>query len=443
MKIDSGKKMMKRTQEIMLAIMTLVACPNASAQSLHEAINTDYRENLAELFVHFHRNPELSFREFETAKRLAQELRDLGYAVTEKVGGTGVVAVLKNGVGPTVMLRADMDGLPLQEQTGLSYASTVKQVDITGIEQSVMHACGHDVHITAMIGTARQLMARRENWSGTLVLICQPAEERIGGAAAMLKDGLYERFPKPDFALAFHVDADLPSGKIMVPLTLAFSSSDSVDIVVRGVGAHGASPHQGVDPVLVASQIVVTLQSIVSRSIDPLKPGVITVGAIHGGTKHNIISDRVEMQLTVRSNDTETRAILLDSIDRVARGVALSLGVPEDLLPMVVRSPTETTPPTINHEPTARLLKNTFIGHFGEARLVEKPREGMGAEDFAYFVEPELNVKGVYFLVGGTPAEQVGSAPSHHSPFFAIEPEPSIKSGIEAMVIGAMTLMAK
>jgi hippurate hydrolase len=334
-----------------------------------------------------------------------------------------------------------MDGLPIQEQTGLSYASTVKQVDITGIEQSVMHACGHDVHITAMVGAARQLMARRENWSGTLVLICQPAEERITGAAAMLKDGLYERFPKPDFALAFHVWADIPSGRILVPLKFAFSSSDSVDIVVHGVGAHGAAPHKGVDPVLVASQIVVSLQSIVSRTIAPLKPGVITVGAIHGGTKHNIIGNRVEMQLTVRADDPETREILLDGIDRVADGVARSLGVPVDLLPEVTRSPTERTPPTINDETTARLLKETFIEHFGEDMLSERPREGMGAEDFAYFVQPELNVKGVYFLVGGTPAEEVDKAPSHHSPFFKIEPELSIKSGVEAMVVGAMTLM--
>jgi hippurate hydrolase len=292
-----------------------------------------------------------------------------------------------------------------------------------------------------MIGTARQLMALRDQWSGTLVLIGQPAEERIGGAVAMLKDGLYERFPKPEYAFAFHVVADHPSGRITVPLNAAFSSSDSVDIIVHGVGAHGASPHKGVDPVLVASQIVVTLQSVVSRTIAPLKPGVITVGAIHGGTKHNIIGNRVEMQLTVRSDDPETRKLLLDGIDRVADGVARSLGVPEDLLPEVIRSATETTPATVNDEPTARLIKESFRVHFGDDILFEKPREGMGAEDFAYFVEPELNVKGVYFVIGGTPEAEIETAPSHHSPFFKVEPEPSIKVGVEARVVGAMSLM--
>jgi len=432
---------MKRTHQIMLMIAALCGCPNASAETLHEAVDRDYRENLEELFLYFHQNPELSFLEVETAKRLAGELREIGYDVTEGVGGTGIVAVLENGEGPTVMLRADMDGLPVREKSGLSYASSAKQVDITGIEQPVMHACGHDVHVAALIGIGRLLMAQRSEWSGTLVLIGQPAEERISGAAAMLRDGLYERFPKPDYALAFHVDADRPSGKIDVPLDIVYSSSDSVDIVVHGVGTHGASPHQGIDPVLVASQIVVTLQSVVSRTIDPLEPGVITVGAIHGGTKHNIIGDRVELQLTVRADSAATREILLDSIDTVAEGVARSLGVPDDRLPEVIRSSMETTPPTFNDGATARLVKDALSAQFGEDMIIEMPRQGMGAEDFAYFVQPELNVKGVYFLVGGTPPDEVGKAASHHSPFFKVEPEPSIKSGVEAMVVGALTLM--
>lgn len=413
----------------------------AWAESLRDAIATDYEANLEELFLHFHANPELSQREFKTAKRLADEIRAIGFDVTEGVGGTGIVAVMKNGAGPTIMLRADMDGLPVKEDSGLPYASKARQVDITGIEQPVMHACGHDVHITAMVGVARQMAARKDQWSGTLVMIGQPAEERISGARAMLTDGLYERFPKPEFALAFHVSAGKPSGKIQVPLTNSGASSDSVDIIVHGVGAHGASPHKGIDPVLVASQIVVTLQSVVSRSIAPLQPGVITVGAIHGGTKHNIIGNRVEMQLTVRSDDPETRELLLDGIDRVAEGVARSLGVPDDLLPEVIRSETETTPPTINDEETARMIKALFTEHFGEEKMHEEPREGMGAEDFAFFVQPELGVKGVYFSVGGTNREDIDSAPSHHSPLFWIEPEPSIKSGVEAMVVGAMALM--
>lgn len=427
---------------VMLA-MFMLASPIDAAENLRQAIASDYEANLKDLFLHFHANPELSNREFETARRLAKELRSLGYEVTEGVGGTGVVAVLANGGGPTVMLRADMDGLPVEEKSGLPYASKARQTDSTGSEQPVMHACGHDVHITALVGTARQMAARRNEWSGTLVLIGQPAEERISGARAMLADGLYKRFPKPEYALAFHVSADHPSGKIEVPLGIVGSSSDSVDITVHGIGTHGASPHQGVDPVLVAAQIVVSLQSVVSRTINPLEPGVITVGAIHGGSKHNIIGDRVDLQLTVRSDSSATRKILLDGIDRVAAGVARSLGVPEDKLPTVVRSTTETTPPTINDEPTAQRIKAVFVEHFGDRTIIEQPREGMGAEDFAYFVAPELGVKGVYFSVGGTPEAERNSAPSHHSPLFTIEPEPSIKAGVEAMVVGAMTLMSK
>src|SRR3970282_575658 len=241
------------------------------AQPLRQAIAADYETTLEELFIHFHENPELSFREFATAGRLASELRALGYEVTEGVGGTGIVALLENGAGPTVMLRADMDGLPVEEQSGLPYASSVRQVDIAGIEQPVMHACGHDVHMTALIGTARQMAARADEWSGELILIGQPAEERISGARAMLAGGVYTRFPEPDYSLAFHVSSLHAAGKITVPFGIAYSSSDSVDMVVHGVGAHGAYPHKGIDPVLVAAQIVVTLQSVVSRTINPLE----------------------------------------------------------------------------------------------------------------------------------------------------------------------------
>ncbi len=424
-----------------LAIGALLFSVSASAQSsLKEAIAADYDANLAALFTHFHANPELSHREFETSKRLAAELRALGYDVTEGVGGTGIVAVLENGLGPTVLVRADMDGLPILENSGLAYASTASQEDIDGKVKPVMHACGHDTHITSLVGTARQMVARRGQWSGTLVLIGQPAEERISGARAMLEDGLYKRFPKPDYALAFHVSAQKPSGRIEVPLGIRASSSDSVDIIVHGVGAHGASPHKGIDPVLVASQIVVSLQSVVSRTIAPQEAGVITVGAIHGGSKHNIISDKVEMQLTVRSNNPEVRTQLLDAIDRVAEGVAISLGVPKKLMPEVIRSKTETTPPTINDRETAMRVRTAIADQMGEGVLLDQPREGMGAEDFAYFITPETGVKGVYFNVGGTPAGDVASAPSHHSPFFKIEPEPVIKMGTEAMVTAAMAL---
>lgn len=424
------------------ALTAALAAPTAIAdESLRDAIAADYEANLDALFKHFHANPELSHREFKTAERLANEIGALGYDVTTGVGGTGIVAVLENGEGPTVMIRADMDGLPVLEDNDLPYKSVATQEDLDGVVKPVMHACGHDTHITSLVGTARQMAARTDAWSGTLVLIGQPAEERISGARAMMEDGLYERFPKPDYALAFHVSAGTPTGRIEVPLDITASSSDSVDIYVKGVGAHGASPHKGIDPVLVASQIVVSLQSVVSRTIAPLDAGVITVGSIHGGTKHNIIGDRVHLQLTVRSNDPDVRMQLLDAIDRVAKGVAISLGVPEDLYPEVVRSPTETTPPTINDTATAQRVRALYAAEIGEGVLLEKPQEGMGAEDFAYFVTPESGVKGVYISVGGTAPDEVDDAPSHHSPFFKIEPEPAIKLGTEAMVLAAMDLM--
>lgn len=424
-----------------LLTLLLIHAPAAFADDLRESVAIDYDENLEPLFLYFHAHPELSNFEFETAKRLAAEIRALGYDVTEGVGGTGIVAVMRNGPGPTLMIRADMDGLPVKEATGLPYASEAVQVGVGGEEFPVMHACGHDVHITALVGTARQMAERRDEWSGTLVLIGQPAEERISGARAMLEDGLYVRFPKPEYAIGFHVSASVASGLVEIPLDVVASSADAVDIVVHGIGAHGASPHKGIDPVLVASQIVVTLQSVVSRSISPLDSGVITVGAIHGGTKHNIIGDRVDLQLTVRSDDPEVRLALLDGIDRVADGVGRSFGLPEELLPEVIRSPVETTPPTINDTDTAERVMAAIGGGMGEEFVTTTPRKGMGAEDFAYFVQPELGVKGVYFQVGGTPEDELEDAPSHHSPFFKIEPGPSIRSGVEATVLAAVALM--
>ncbi len=425
----------------LFAIGAFALTAPAFAQSdLRDSIAADYDENLQALFTHFHQNPELSHREFKTAERLAAEIRAFGYDVTEGVGGTGVVAVMENGDGPTVMIRADMDGLPVKEDSGLSYMSTATQEDIDGIVKPVMHACGHDVHITSLVGTARQMAARKDEWSGTLVLIGQPAEERIAGARIMMDDGLYQRFPKPDYAMALHVSSNTPSGRVEVPLGIRASSSDSVDIIVHGVGAHGAAPHKGIDPVLVASQIVVSLQSIVSRSINPQDAGVITVGAIHGGIKHNIIGDRVEMQITVRSNNQEIREQLLDGIDRVAKGVAVSMGVPKKLMPEVIRSKTESTPPTINDRETAERVRAAIAANMGDGVLIEKPREGMGAEDFAYFVAPETGVKGVYFNVGGTPEKDIADASSHHSPFFKIQPEPAIKTGVEAMTVSAIAL---
>jgi len=419
----------------------------ADSDDLRAAIAGDYREMLKDLFEHFHRNPELSFREHQTSARIAEELRRLGLDVTEGIGGTGVVGMLRNGEGPLVLVRADMDGLPVKEITDLPYASEATQEDLDGEIVPVMHACGHDVHITSLIGTARQLVQRKEQWHGTVMLIAQPAEERIAGAKAMLNDGLYERFGVPDYALAFHVTAGRPAGKIHVPKDFVASSSDSVDITVYGTGAHGASPHRGKDPIYIASQIVVALQGIVSRNIDPLQPAVITVGSFHGGFKHNIIPDEVKLELTVRSNDEAVRQELLDGIVRVTEGVAYAAGLPKEMYPQVDLS-LESTPVTINHRETAERVEKAIVAGMGGDILFDRKREGMGAEDFAYFVQTRHKVPGVYFNVGGTSQEEIEAAkaggppiPSHHSPAFWIEPEPAIVSGTQAMTLAILELL--
>ena len=431
-----------------IASVLLVLCvaPLYADQDLAQAVAKDYDESLADLFVWLHSHPELSFREYETSARLAEELRAAGVEVTEGVGGTGIVGMLRNGDGPLVMVRADMDGLPIREDTGLAYSSTVTQVDITGIEQPVMHACGHDVHVTSMVGTAKRLVAMRDSWSGTVMFVGQPAEERVGGAKAMIDDGLYDRFGVPDFGLAFHVSAGEPAGKVMITGGLIASSADSVDITVFGIGAHGASPHKGKDPVYIAAQIVVALQSLVSRELAPLEPGVVTVGSIHGGSKHNIIPDEVKLQLTVRADSQEAREKLLSGIERIAVGVARTAGMPEDLLPKV--EVTEGTPPTVNDDELAARIHQAFVRDLGEDAVYEEPRQGMGAEDFAFFVMTEDEVPGAYFSVGGTSqadldADEAGgpAVPSHHSPFFKIEPEPSVTMGVEAMTVAVLELL--
>ena len=437
---------MKKTF-VLIVLMGLCAVPAGAGNDLAEAVSQDYETSLGELFVWFHSHPELSFREGKTAARLAEELRAAGVEVTEGVGGTGVVGILRNGEGPLVLVRADMDALPLREDTGLPYASTVTQVDITGVEQPVMHACGHDVHMTSMVGTAKRLVAMRDRWSGTVMFVGQPAEERVGGAKAMLEDGLYQRFGVPDYALAFHVSAGDPAGKVTISGDLIASSADSVDITVFGIGAHGASPHKGKDPVYIAAQIVVALQSLVSREIAPLEPGVVTVGSIHGGTKHNIIPEEVKLQLTVRADSQQTREKLLAGIERIALNTARAAGMPEDRLPKVELS-TEGTPPTVNDRALAERIRAAFVRELGEDALYVKKREGMGAEDFAYFVLTEDHVPGAYFRVGGTPqaeldAEEAGGppVPSHHSPIFKIDPEPSITMGVRAMTVAVLELL--
>ncbi|MFN4097783.1 MAG: amidohydrolase, partial [Sphingomonas sp.] len=393
-----------------LLASSLIAAPVLAEPDFAPAVEADYAAHLEALFVDFHKNPELSYKESRTAAIMAKELRAVGgIEVTEGVGGTGVVGVMKNGAGPTILLRADMDGLPLKEDSGLPYASTVTQEDIDGVVKPVMHACGHDVHITSLIGTARQLAKLKSRWKGTVVFVVQPAEERIGGARKMMEDGLYTRFPKPDYAVAFHVTSGFPTGKIGLEPGISSSSSDSVDITIHGIGTHGAAPHMGKDPIVMGSQIVMALQTLVSREIAPLKPGVVTVGSFHSGFKHNIISDKAELQLTVRSDDEGTRKKLLDGIKRIAANVGRMNGLPEDKLP-VVRVGFESTPVTLNDPALTGRVRGAFTKAFGKDILKTEPRESMGAEDFAYFIEQKLGVPGAYFVVGGTPQAELDAA---------------------------------
>ena len=438
-----------RISVLALAATLMLATPADAQEDLSAQVDADYEALLENLFLDFHRNPELSYMETRTAGIIAAQLREAGADVTERVGGTGVVGIMRNGDGPTVLVRADMDGLPVAEDSGLDYASTARQTGIDGVEAPVMHACGHDVHITSLIGTARQLARLRDSWNGTIVFIAQPAEERLGGARAMMEDGLYERFPRPDYALAFHVSAALPTGSIAMQPGLIASSSDSVDITIHGVGAHGAYPHMGIDPIVMGAEIIMSLQTLVSRTVSPLDPAVVTVGAFQGGIKHNIIPDRATMQLTVRSNDQEVRETLLEGIARIAENVGRMSGMPEDRLPEVVVS-NESTPPTINDEALSNRLRGVFADGLTDTVLLDPMEQtGMGAEDFAYFVQPDTGVRGAYFSVGGTPQSAFDAAeaggppvPSHHSPFFRIDPEPSVTLGTEAMVIAVLDLLA-
>jgi hippurate hydrolase len=414
------------------------------AQAVKEKINAEYAD-LEALYKHLHANPELSYQEVKTAARLAKELRDLGFEVTEKVGGTGVVGVFKNGQGPTVMVRTDLDALPVVEKSVVSYASKVRVRDRDDNEVGVMHACGHDMHMTCWVGTARVLVALKDRWRGTLVFIGQPAEEVGAGARMMLDDGLFKRFPKPDFALALHCDAGRAHGKVGYTEGQALANVDSVDIVVRGKSGHGAAPHTTIDPVVLAARIVLDLQTIVSRELDPRDPAVVTVGSIHGGTKHNIIPAEVKLQLTVRTTNDPTRKHVLDAIERIAKSVAASARAPE---PVVKIDPGEFTPALVNDTPLARRTVAAFREVLGEENVQERPPV-LGGEDFSRYGRAGVPI--FLFWLGTIPpdrlaeSERVGGTPLpslHNDGFYPI-PEPTIRTGVLSMSTAVLNLLGE
>ncbi|HVS35919.1 MAG TPA: amidohydrolase [Gemmataceae bacterium] len=412
--------------------------------AVQKRIAAEYDDLLA-LYKHLHSNPELSLHEINTGARLAKELKALGFDVTEKVGGTGVVGVFKNGDGPTVLVRTDMDALPVVEATDLPYASKVKVRDANDNEVGVMHACGHDMHMTCWVGTARVLTSLKDQWHGTLVFIGQPAEEVGLGAKAMLNDGLFQRFPKPDYCLALHCDAGRPYNTVGYTDGQALANVDSVDILVKGKGGHGAAPQTTVDPIVLSARIILDLQTLVSRETNPTDPAVVTVGSIHGGSKHNIIPSEVKMQLTVRSTKDSVRKHLLEGIQRIAKAAAEGAGAPE---PLVTFDEQGFTPALVNESKLTQKTVAIFKEVFGGDRVQERGPV-MGGEDFSRYGKDGTPI--FLFWLGTVPPDRVAEAakdetkmlPSLHSDQYHPTPEPSIKTGVLAMSLAVMNLMQK
>jgi hippurate hydrolase len=397
-------------------------------------------DDLVALYREFHSNPELSFQEKETAARLGEQWRRSGFEVHEGIGGHGVVGILKNGDGPTLMLRTDLDALPVTEATNLVFASTVKATDTSGDEVGVMHACGHDVHMTNIAGVAQYLAANKEKWRGTVMLVGQPAEERGAGARAMLDDGLFDKFGKPDFALALHVDSTLATGRLGYRAGYALANVDSVDVTMMGRGGHGAYPHTTVDPIVQAAELVMSLQTIVSREIKPIEPAVITVGSIHGGTKHNIIGESCHLQITVRSYTDEVREHLLSAIERKAKAVAIGARAPEPVITV-----SEGTPSMFNDEKLVERVLPVFRRLVGEAN-VQAAEPSMGGEDFSQYGRAGVPI--FMFRLGSVDAarleryKQLGQQPpSLHSPIYYPDIEDTLTTGVPAMASAALELL--
>jgi len=435
---------------LFLASVALVA---QAQQSIDAMIDRDIA-SLLTTYKMLHGAPELSHHEDKTSSFFATQLRTLGYTVTEHLGryehpdwtGYGVVAIMKNGAGPTVLVRTELDALPVDEKTNLPYASKVKTKNDVGQEVSVMHACGHDIHITTMLGTAKMLSEMKDRWHGTLVLIGQPAEETIDGARAMLRDGLYTKFPKPDYTIALHDSADLEAGKVGYTPGYALASSTSVDIKIRGLGGHGSKPDATKDPVVVAAQVIMALQTIVSRENSPLYPAVVTVRSIDGGTRYNFIPDEVNLQLTVRAYKEEVRQKLLAAIERITKGLALAAGIPNDRAPIVKISDTEVTAATYNEPQLTERLATVFRSALGDDNVVRVP-SAMASEDFGY-LSLDQKIPATIFWLGAVDPVKVKQSretgtplPSLHSSLFAPLPEPTLRTGVKAMTSAVLELM--
>jgi len=425
------------------ALAGLLALPAASGSPALAPVDALYPD-LAAFYQDLHRNPELSRHEEKTSAKVAERLRALGYEVTDHVGGFGVVGMMKNGKGPTLLMRADMDALPVLEKTGLPYASQITSKDDAGNVVPVMHACGHDVHMTSLVGAAALLAKAKSLWRGTLVLVGQPAEEGGPGSTAMLADGFLTRFPKPDFAIALHDDPRVPAGQIGYASGFAYANSYTVAITIYGRGGHGSAPQNTIDPIVIAAQTVLALQTVVSRENNPLDPVVVTVGTIHGGTKSNIIPDEVKLQLTVRTYKEEARRRALAAIERIAKAEAVAAGAPKEPLVKIDRG----LAANYNDPALTRRVANAFVAAFGPKRIVELPPL-MASEDFGEFGRA-ANVPYLEFWLGATPAAKLEAAhgdftkvPGLHSSEFAPDPEPTLKAGASALTVAALELLGK
>jgi amidohydrolase len=419
--------------KLLVLFSSLVIPAGAQTAAMSKEVDSVYPDAHA-FYLDLHQNPELSSHETQTAAKLAAHLRDLGYDVTEHVGGTGVVAILKNGAGPGVMLRTELDALPVEEKTGLPYASKVHTKNDAGQDVPVMHACGHDLHMASLLGTAEIMAHTKGGWHGTLMLIGQPAEETISGAKAMLSDGFLTRFPKPDVAVALHVFNLLPAGKVGVVPGVMSTNADSLRITIYGKGGHGSAPHTAIDPIVIAARTILALQTIASREVKPGEMAVVTVGYIHAGTKNNIIPDQAELGLTVRTFKAEVRKQVLAAITRITKAEAQAGGAPRE--PLIEEL--ENTNSVFNDPALAQRLRGTLASALGKDNVVLEDAN-TGSEDFSYFVEQ--GIPGFYFGLGGADPEKFAQAkaagtmlPSNHSPLFAPDVDPALHTGITAEV---------